>query len=134
MFKYKIGPKSRKGAGSFLKEASADDPIYKRGFAIGGMCSSPKPDSQEQESDSLPPFEIEARKCLEESLHRLYEHHTGQPWKEDDSQEQASDSLPPFEAEAHRSYEEAMWDMFEHDTGRKRPADAPKSPGQDEDE
>jgi hypothetical protein len=63
----------------------------------------------------------------------LYEQHTGQPWREDGSQDLASDSLPPFEAEAHRTYEDAMWDMFERDTGRKRPEDAPKSPGQDED-
>lgn len=45
-----------------------------------------------------------------------------------------SSSLPPFEAEAHKSYESAMWDRFEQATGNKRPADAPKSPGKDEDE
>jgi hypothetical protein len=70
---------------------------------------------------------------MEESLHRLYEQHTGQPWREEDSQEELPDSLPPFEAEAHRSYGEAMLDLYERHTGNKRPEDAPESPGPDED-
>jgi len=35
-----IGPKVRKGAGALIHEASADDPIYKRGFSIGVTNSS----------------------------------------------------------------------------------------------
>jgi hypothetical protein len=35
------GPKIRKGAGSSMPEASPDHPIYKRGFAIGVVRSTP---------------------------------------------------------------------------------------------
>ena len=29
-----------------------------------------------------PPVEIEAHRAMEEALHRLYEQHTDQPWRE----------------------------------------------------
>ena len=35
----KIGPTIYKGIGSSIPEASADDPIYTRGFTIGGYYS-----------------------------------------------------------------------------------------------
>jgi hypothetical protein len=37
---FTIGPKVRKGAGASIPEASADDPIYKRGYSIGITNSS----------------------------------------------------------------------------------------------
>ena len=91
---FKIGPKTRMDAPSLVKEASADDPIYTRGFAVGETRSRPSssdtaattsPESRKESPSSRPdlsPFEVEARKSLEESLHRLYEQHTGQPWRE----------------------------------------------------
>lgn len=33
-------------------------------------------------STSLPPFEIEAHRAMEDSLHRLYEQQTGKQWTE----------------------------------------------------
>ncbi len=47
---------------------------------------------------------------------------------------QAQDSLPPFEAAAHRSLEESLHRLYEQHTGKQRPADDPKSPGQEKDE
>ncbi len=63
--------------------------------------SSAKPSAPEDEhppaKPDLSPFELEARKSLEESLHRLYEHHTGQPWTEGSS---SSESTTPDSPEA----------------------------------
>lgn len=121
MLKFTIGSKVRKGARSVLTEASADDPIYTRGFAVGGITArrtsvAPEPpddlevqafrdyeqalsrslEEKVKESPSskpdLSPFELEARQSLEESIHRLYEHHTGQPWREPN---QSSESTTP---------------------------------------
>lgn len=108
---FKIGPKTRKGAGSLITEASADDPIYTREFAVGEMrsrpssnntaeTSSPNGSKKEEPSTNLEEdldFDIAAHKSLEESLHRLYEQHTGQRRA---GQAQSSESTTPDNPEA----------------------------------
>ena len=47
---FKITPKGRGETKSSTPEASADDPIYTRGFAIGEMRSRPSPKVVEQEA------------------------------------------------------------------------------------
>ena len=47
-----------------LTEASADDPIYKRGFAIGGQHSTPKPDAKSKSPGACPPFEAVAHRSV----------------------------------------------------------------------
>ena len=44
--------KSRKGAGSLIRQASPDDPIYTRGFAIGGRRSKASSTSTKSSSSS----------------------------------------------------------------------------------
>lgn len=39
MGKFTIGPKTRKGAGSSMKELPADHPVYTRGYAVGEINS-----------------------------------------------------------------------------------------------
>ena len=54
MAKYVIGPKTRKGAGSSMKQLPADHPVYTRGYAIGetnsknSSQSTAEKDSQKQ--------------------------------------------------------------------------------------
>ena len=55
MVKYTTGPKAkgRKPKGT-LREASPDDPIYKRGFVIGGhITKNSLKDTQENNSEEL---------------------------------------------------------------------------------
>jgi len=47
---FKITPKGKKPTNYSIPEASADDPIYTRGFAIGEMCSRPSPKVTEEEA------------------------------------------------------------------------------------
>ena len=47
---FKIGPKGRGKTKSSTPEASADDPIYTRGFAIGEMRSRPSSKVTEEET------------------------------------------------------------------------------------
>ena len=115
-----------------------DGHSFKNGCVIFGMKRpgfSGKPSDNEEPKPStkpdLSPFEVEVRKSLEESLHRLYEPHTGQPWRDDE--EDPKPDLSPFEQEVHRVYESAMWDRYEEITGNKRPEGAPKIPEQDDD-
>lgn len=123
MLRFKIGPKVRMGARSVLTEAPADDPIYTRGYAIGGITARRTSAAPEPPDD----LEVQAFQDYEQALSRSLEEKV----KELPS---SKPDLSPFELEAHKSYESAMWDRFEQATGNKRPADAPKSPGKDEDE
>ena len=81
-----------------------DDHPLKGGCIILGWNrppSSAKPSAPEDEhppaKPDLSPFELEARQSLEDSLHRLYEQHTGQPWKEPNP---SSESTTPDSPEA----------------------------------
>ena len=47
---FKITPKGKKPTNYSIPEASADDPIYTRGFAIGEMRSRPSPKVTEEET------------------------------------------------------------------------------------
>ena len=57
---------------------------FKGGLIIFGMKrpGDPRTPSAPPADPQLPPFEIEAHRAMEESLHRLYEQHTVQPWTE----------------------------------------------------
>lgn len=94
MFKYKIGPKVRKDAASFVKEASADDPIYKRGFAIGGIparrttvapkppeANVPIPEASADAPDLNYPddLQIQAFNDFEAAMLELYKKYMGAP-------------------------------------------------------
>ena len=57
----------------------------------GGPRRPSTPSADPIPSTCLPPFEVEAHRVMEESLHRLYEQHTGQPWREP-SQSSESDT------------------------------------------
>lgn len=50
MAMFKITPKGKKPTNYSIPEASADDPIYTRGFAIGEMRSRPSPKAAEEEA------------------------------------------------------------------------------------
>lgn len=50
MAMFKITPKGKKPTNYTIPEASADDPIYTRGFAIGEMRSRPSPKVTEEEA------------------------------------------------------------------------------------
>ena len=50
MAMFKITPKGKKPTNYSIPEASADDPIYTRGFAIGEMRSRPSPKVTEEEA------------------------------------------------------------------------------------
>lgn len=73
---FKIGPKTRKGVGSSMPEASADDPIYTRGFAVGVTrpSDSTKPSEAQTESSSNPQegMEMAAGSALNEVLMQGY--------------------------------------------------------------
>lgn len=47
---FTIGPKVKKGAGASIPEASANDPIYKRGFAVGEINLSNFPLHTEEQA------------------------------------------------------------------------------------
>jgi len=53
-----------------------------------------EPSTRLEEDNS---FDIAAHRSLEESLHRLYEQHTGQPWREPNP---SSESTTPASTEA----------------------------------
>jgi len=52
---FKITPKGKKPTNYTIPEASADDPIYTRGFAIGEKRSRPSSKVTEEEAPQQPP-------------------------------------------------------------------------------
>ena len=91
---FKIGPKTRKGAGSSMPELSADDPIYTRGFAVGGItarrtsaapespdASSPIPEASADAPDLNYPddLQIQSFNDYEAAMLALYKKHVGTP-------------------------------------------------------
>ena len=91
---FKIGRKIQKGARSSLTQASADDPIYTRGFAIEGITArrtSAAPESPDA-SVSIPEasadapdlnlpddLQIQAFNDFEAAMLALYKKHVGTP-------------------------------------------------------
>lgn len=98
----KIGPKGRTGDGSLMKEASADDPIYTRGYAIGFTLSgnSSKNTPEQPLPESNPPYDLSQDEVLseifEQSLSELYKRLTEQKRKD---QPQSSESTTPEDLE-----------------------------------
>ncbi|NCC06104.1 MAG: hypothetical protein EOM37_19160 [Proteobacteria bacterium] len=106
---FKIGPKTRKGAGSSMPELSADDPIYTRGFAVGEMRSRPSssdtaattsPESRKESPSSSPPDDLEVQafqdyeQALSRSISDMEQRRKGQAQSSESTTPESSDAGP----------------------------------------
>ena len=76
----KTGNKTLRGKPSWIREASADDPIYKHGFSIGGMnLKNSKPESKKELSSRAEAIklatenETEQTKAMAQAIEEVFE-------------------------------------------------------------